>query len=553
MDGGFIFKLINTNARLFPLEIIFRIMVHTAKAFGVDSVNDLLQKDINAKAVSVAKFREPKELKEPKQPKSAKEPKEKPPKPAKESKTSASSMTSVLPPPPKPIEKVLPPPFHVVELSFPESILWQRIQLREFLLRFGPLLSIDTKHVRRLDDVQHAWSHDFANAVVTATLKAIASDDFATGVEPLIGVDAAIQAFKEVTKPSLGITDRGWHAVAELLKLEGLDDVPEGSLCTSTTQPTRVTRGVASNPAPRVIPTFSEHEQLALINLLCEAALSTDLLRREIATAPDSLRAHEESLKKELKLTRFQESLDNGARKSLTMVLKELQGRKDRAGIEKAERELKVFEEEVAGRRRELEGKKVELMRHEEKLARRVGPLGRDVRGNVYWRFGNVMGGKRSFFKSSWGQCLVVVGRGCGEEEGRTKVEGEHVEDREEDSKFWFVQGSEDVEWLRKWVEYEAYEKWGPKKKKAVRKKTESAEEKKPDPAMVVVIPEFEHEEDGEAAQHSFVSDESAQTVELDFVEVPRARGGGAPDGRGDHKGRGAKAGGSIGGPGYVV
>ncbi|RUS15519.1 hypothetical protein BC937DRAFT_92356 [Endogone sp. FLAS-F59071] len=521
-------------------------MVHTVKAFGVDSVNDLLQKDINTKAISVAKFRE---HKEPKESKSAKDSKDGPPKPSKAPKLSTSAtaapVASTLP---KPIEKVFPPSFQAIELMYSEPILWQRIQLRQFLFRFGSLLKLEKKHIRLLDDAQHKWTQDFCTAVVTAMLKTIVAGD--SNTETLIDVDAASQALKEVSKPVQGITDRGWNAVAELLRLLGVEGVPEGilrgsdssSITAATVAPAiekRVTRGATTQPtqpkpSARVIPNFSESDQLVLINFLGECVLSTDLFRRALANAPDALRVYEEALRRDLKKFKFQESLDNGARKALVMVLKEMRVRKDAEAVEKAQHELAVFEESVGKKQKEIEMKRVELMGHEERLARRVEPVGRDVRGNVYWRFADLTEGQKSLFSSSWGQSLVVVGMGCADEKEKDEQGDEAKEgDKKKEIRWWFVKGMEDVERLKKWVEYEALEKWGPKRKRLVRKKVEVTEAKNSDPTVTTlnsnddeVNQNYGHDHDnGEIHQNSFASDKTSRTLELDIGEVPFAIG----------------------------
>lgn len=427
---------------------------------------------------------------------------------------------------------------------YSEPVLWQRIQLREFLFRFGSLLKLEKKHVRLLDDAQHKCSQDFCTAVVTAMLKAIVAGDSNTAsAETLINADAASQALKEVLKPLQGISDRGWDSVAELLRLLGVEGVPEGILRTVALPiEKRVTRGATTQPkkpkpSARAIPNFSEPDQLVLINLLGECVLSTDLFRRALANAPDALRVYEEALRGDLKKFKFQESLDNGARKALVMVLKEMRVRKDAEAVEKAQHELAVFEESVEKKQREIEVKRVELMRHEERLARRVEPIGRDVRGNVYWRFADLMEGQKSLFSSSWGQSLVVVGRGCADEEEAESKDEQRDEAKEEDkkkeSRWWFVKGMEDVERLRKWVEYEALEKWGPKRKRLVRKKAEVTEAKNCGPTVanlnsnddeVDQNPGHDHD-NGEIRQNSFASDKTSRTLELNIGEVSFATG----------------------------
>lgn len=69
-----------------------------------------------------------------------------------------------------------PPKFQILLSDYPDYIIWGRLQIREFLIRFNDIVSIGSRHGPVLNDLTGPWNEFMYKHIITALLAALTKD-----------------------------------------------------------------------------------------------------------------------------------------------------------------------------------------------------------------------------------------------------------------------------------------------------------------------------------------------------------------------------------------
>lgn len=69
-----------------------------------------------------------------------------------------------------------PPKFQILLSDYPEYVIWGRLQIREFLIRFNDIISIGSRHGPSLNDLTGPWNEFMYKHIITALLSVLTKD-----------------------------------------------------------------------------------------------------------------------------------------------------------------------------------------------------------------------------------------------------------------------------------------------------------------------------------------------------------------------------------------
>ncbi|KDQ21762.1 hypothetical protein BOTBODRAFT_168974 [Botryobasidium botryosum FD-172 SS1] len=265
----------------------------------------------------------------------------------------------VKPPVVKRVRRVPEPVWYYIEGEFSREEVEQRIQLREFVLRFEPILEIATTHLQALDEF-HVFPDQTAKAVLTGLLDFLAADAPEPQRKTIQGSISQIR--------SAGMNFGKMHSILQEVCASMSITLPSTPFPSETTRSTR-TGTFTVCTSKQLIPSL-----IALIN----AAEQTPSLKAEVDLGmKEILPANKENaanVKAETERWAEKRKILGEAKEKLT--------RGDSADLaawkeqhRKAETEHKLT----------LNRLQLKHSRKLQSLQPRFSPLGADVDGNVYY------------------------------------------------------------------------------------------------------------------------------------------------------------------------
>ncbi|KAG5354334.1 hypothetical protein CJU90_4148 [Yarrowia sp. C11] len=69
-----------------------------------------------------------------------------------------------------------PPKFQILLSDYPEYVIWGRLQIREFLIRFNDIISIGSRHGPSLNDLTGPWNEFMYKHIITALMSVLTKD-----------------------------------------------------------------------------------------------------------------------------------------------------------------------------------------------------------------------------------------------------------------------------------------------------------------------------------------------------------------------------------------
>ncbi|ORY89976.1 hypothetical protein BCR43DRAFT_528300 [Syncephalastrum racemosum] len=390
--------------------------------------------------------------------------------------------------------KVDPPELQKITLLHAEEELWKRIYIREFIYRFGNYCDISPRDAAHLQNVQGNWRNKRLFAALSVQIlykvahgtglqaswrksqvhrnssgQPCSAADVVRRIERRwlqecglldLGLDADVNARALVDQLGGGarLTASHWQDMAEVLVLAGCgDDLPIPTLHRHPIQDHSIKIAQTEDqdnpsendddeddddsPADQVErfrsrpkAPLSTHDELTVIAALCDLLLMDPKIRQASTEESKNIKARETALKKERRLLDLEETRSRRRRAHLANRLQ--------ADSAVAKAELRSLDEKMAADRYALETDQLALLVDIFKSEKRYGAAGCDARGNTYWLLNDLCHqtthNEARNNEPFWAYGVIVIGPGF---EGDTN------------HRWWSVQGVEDMDQLRRWLE----------------------------------------------------------------------------------------------------
>lgn len=287
---------------------------------------------------------------------------------------------------------VPPPPLKKVESRFPNRILWAKLCIRDFVLRFDRYAKIPSRFNTALDDITTEWDDRMYKSIVTVCMKFLVHDKS----EPLVADPESVDHYFAEIERTVGNIEKVIRLVDEFLLKNSF--IEESILY----GPIDIEQDDGFD---------QEYRFLHVLNTLIGVASQTSVVRNAFNDLSQQIRASTAAMNHEI------EKADEAFDKLLTKIRasrKEvsnsppmyLQPKTSEPRKTKKEQLQDLMAKEVAGRaarnRRIAKANKV-FNFQTRKLAQRTRPLGTDHFGNTYWQFQ-----PRSVDVNDWGWWIVI-------------------------------------------------------------------------------------------------------------------------------------------------
>lgn len=401
-----------------------------------------------------------------------------------------------------PAKLIDPPELEQLEMKYSEEDLWIRLQIREFIFRFGEIYDLDDRMLSNLQNVQGDWKIKKLGAYLVYHVLSILSQS--TEYDPPLTtiltetipetaksiLDEWIKE-KKLTKYYLdkqsinqalldiliaeGMTNRRWQDTAELLVLAEYEVLPIPTRCKKKEdddidddddydamdidEEEELERQIDRFRKPvRNTALISPKVEMRLLNMLLELLLHHTQIRQSLRAPNHSGSVNKEvrdmavELKKFIKEYNLEASQNKSKRYKLTTRINQLMAvRGKREELKSAQIELDELETIIRDERMNLETKKIQLNVSIAKSQKRMEPAGVDMLGNEYWIFNDLLDhlNNASDYRNNepcWAYGIVIIGPGFN-----------HPEKQE--IQWWFIKGIKDMTHLLKWVKQQADEK----------------------------------------------------------------------------------------------
>jgi hypothetical protein len=254
-----------------------------------------------------------------------------------------------------PKKKVPPPNFIEIPVTNLD-VMWEKIRLREFLLRFDKLCRLPNRHANTVNDPTLEWNEFLFKSIIVSLIKVVAND-----TSPI--VPYAKEYCSEVEKTPAE-SPKIWELVREYLEWAGMD------------------------PSEATTNNDMEMAQLQLVGKMVDVATSTETIRVTIENDVEQLRYIQKDVNEEikqlkaawdeqsLKLTKVQDTMPEQQWKDKFVAMH----RQSQAKIKKVEQRYFL---------------------QQKKYNQRTQCLGKDALKHHYWHFQQ----KQSF--PDWGSWII--------------------------------------------------------------------------------------------------------------------------------------------------
>ncbi|ANB15433.1 hypothetical protein AWJ20_3060 [Sugiyamaella lignohabitans] len=106
-------------------------------------------------------------------------------------------------------KKVPPPSFIPIENNFPLPMIWEKLVIREFVLRFDKLCRMPTRHATSINDPNLQWNEYLYKSLIVSILKVIANDT--------VPVISNVKAYLGEVEKTSAESEKLWHILEELV------------------------------------------------------------------------------------------------------------------------------------------------------------------------------------------------------------------------------------------------------------------------------------------------------------------------------------------------
>ncbi|KAF5101266.1 hypothetical protein D0Z00_000936 [Geotrichum galactomycetum] len=287
---------------------------------------------------------------------------------------------------------VPPPPLTKVESQFPTRILWAKLCIRDFVLRFDRYAKIPSRFNTALDDITTEWDDRMYKSIVTVCMKFLVHDKS----EPLTADPVSVDHYFAEIERTVGNIEKVIRLVDEFLLKNSF-----------------IEKSILYEPidVEQEDGFGQEYRFLHVLNTLVGVAGQTSIVRNAFNDLSQQIRASTTAMNQEIE--KAEDAFDKllikirASRKEVNnSPPMYLQPKTSEPRKTKREQLQDLMAKEVAGRaarnRRIAKANKV-LNFQTRKLAQRTRPLGTDHYGNTYWQFQ-----PRSVDVNDWGWWIVV-------------------------------------------------------------------------------------------------------------------------------------------------
>jgi hypothetical protein len=398
----------------------------------------------------------------------------------------------------KPTILIQPPKLNPLDLLYSQEEIWVRLQIREFVFRFGDLYGYDNRITSNLQNVQGDWKVKRFGAYIVCkilvTLSKVTHYELplqqSEQTIPLIAKRILNQwmSDKDIHRQYLstndkhqallhilydeGMTGKRWQDIAELLAVAEFQDIPVPTSRDLEAMKTklrnendmdiddnvvdddeimeelekRIRRYQKSSRSVSLLPI---EDELKMINMLMELLLFDGDIRQSLNASCIGSKTKEvrdmEIEFKNYKKEYLAEELKHKNKKNMLSTrisqLKVIRGKEEE--LKQALADLDALETLIRDERMSLELKKLELDTLAAKAQKRMAPVGQDHFGNSYWVFNDLLNhvNNATDYRNSqpyWAYGVIVVGPGFEEEKA--------------EERWWYINGRKDITLLCDWM-----------------------------------------------------------------------------------------------------
>ncbi|KAI7901649.1 uncharacterized protein BX663DRAFT_100051 [Cokeromyces recurvatus] len=381
------------------------------------------------------------------------------------------------------------PDLNGIQLLYSEEEIWTRLQIREFIFRFGSLYDFDSRLVNSLQNVQGDWKIKRLGAYIVWKFLIILNG---SGHYELLGSveeESVPQRARRILNDWMmekkiyrlyldvvsrqqalldilfleGMTGKRWQDIAELLALANLDDIPvptsrdinqlnphnknnnndDDSMDIDDDTEELQKRIRRFQKSSRSSSLLSTQDELKMIHMLLELLLFETLSRHSLNMPKTKENKDMElNFKKYTKDYHVEESKKKSQRNSLLTRISQLRMLKGKEeDLKMAQSELDLLETVLRDDRMEFEKKKLELAIHNAKIQKRMEAIGHDKFGNEYWVFSDILDHTASDYRNSepyWAYGIILIGPGYDTEKETTR--------------WWYISGKKNLTMLIDWI-----------------------------------------------------------------------------------------------------
>ncbi|KAJ8657248.1 hypothetical protein O0I10_007064 [Lichtheimia ornata] len=328
-------------------------------------------------------------------------------------------------------DPIEPPTFTRIPLQFSEEEIWARLQIREFVFRFGEHFNIDSRVITSMQNVQGNWrikrlSINIAlellqsmeqGYIETPVSSALATQDiYFKGARTMQAIGT--QVMREWMEDR-GLTDHK-YMTADVARITFVEELERDGLTASHWEDLGFVLLAAGfndhlSQALKNASKLKATDHIYMIQMMCDLLLFHSQLRRQWVMADGNNKEH----------------------KTVEAAL-----RVERRRCENSE-DSKIYENRLA-----LEKRYLELTIASHRSTKRLEPAGYDNKGNEYWIFNDLItahGGCGADSRNSepfWAYSVVAIGPGPAKTTTKER-------------QWWHVSDIEDILQLRKWLEKE--------------------------------------------------------------------------------------------------
>ncbi|GAA5805071.1 hypothetical protein HPULCUR_010584 [Helicostylum pulchrum] len=386
-----------------------------------------------------------------------------------------------------------PPELTEINLLYSEQEIWTRLQIREFIFRFGEIYGFENRLLTSLQNVQGDWRIKKFGAYIVWQFLIILNNTTNYELTLEETEDSIPQLAKNILNGWIsdkkldnlyfdkegkhlallqalnteGMTGRRWQDIAELLAVAQVNDIPVPTSRDITSkdidkmdidddddndEQSRLDATIKRYQKSTNRNLLSIEDELKMINMLLELLLYDTQIRQSLVAAGQKamtkeLRDLELDFKKYQKDWKRENLANLMNRTNLSNRLHQLQATKGKdQELKQVQIELDALETLIRDQDQDLSKKQLELYIYTQKQEKRLKSLGSDMLGNEYWLFNDILDhlNNATDYRNNepyWAYGIIIIGPGFKKDERR---------------KWWFVKGNEDIKLLKDWITNES-------------------------------------------------------------------------------------------------
>ncbi|GAA5816901.1 hypothetical protein MFLAVUS_010436 [Mucor flavus] len=380
--------------------------------------------------------------------------------------------------------EINPPELTEINLLYSEQEIWTRLQIREFIFRFGEIYGFENRLLASLQNVQGDWRIKKFGAYIvwqfliilnTTTHYELTHEEMEDSIPQLaknilngwisdkkldnlyFDKEGKHLALLQVLNTE-GMTGRRWQDIAELLAVAQVKDIPVPTSRDITNKD--IDRmDIDDDEQSHLDATIKKYQkstnrnllsiadELKMINMLLELLLYDTQIRQSLVAAGQKvmtkeLRDLELDFKKYQKDWKQENLVNVMSRTNLSNRLHQLQATKGKdKELTQVQIELDALETLIRDQDQDFSKKQLELYIYSQKQEKRLESLGSDMLGNEYWLFNDILDhlNNATDYRNNepyWAYGIIIIGPGF----------------KKDERKWWFVKGNQDIKLLKDWI-----------------------------------------------------------------------------------------------------